>query len=69
MLPVQVRPPAPTNYLYRLTIQVKGLTSDVYSMATSVDSAFERYLERVTRQKESAAGVVLLHGERADPHA
>ncbi len=69
MLPVLARPPAPTNYLYRLTIQSKGLKSDVYSMSTSVNSAFDRYLERLERQKESALGVVLIHGERADPHA
>ncbi len=69
MLPVQIRPPMPTNHLYRLTIQFKGMTSDVYSMSNSVDSAFRRYLDRMTRQKENTGAIVLVHGELADPHA
>jgi hypothetical protein len=64
MLPIPQRPPAPVAQLYRLTIQFQGNTTDIYSMATSVDSAFQRYLDRMEGRKESSVGVELIHGSR-----
>jgi hypothetical protein len=69
MMPIPDRPPAPLLHLYRLTIDFRGDKSDVYSMATSVETAFNRYLDRLSSRKESAVGVLLLHGELADPRA
>jgi hypothetical protein len=69
MMPIPDRPPLPPVHLYRLTIQFKGHTSDVYSMATSVETAFSRYLDRLTSRKENSVDVLLVHGELADPRA
>ena len=64
-----VRNPQSSIQLYRLTIQCEDGTFNVYSSAASVETAFKRYLERVERRKESMAGISLVHGELANPHA
>ena len=69
MLPSIERVPRAINHLYRLTIQVKGLVSDVYSMSTSVDAAFSRYRERLARQHGDVTSLQLIRGELADPHS
>ena len=54
--------------LYLLTIQQFGQTSNVYCMAMSPEDAFTRYLDRLTRRRESIVGIELVHAETADPH-
>ena len=55
--------------LYLLTLRMQGELSNAYSMATSVEDAYSRYLDRLARRKESAVGVEFVRGELANPHA
>lgn len=68
MLPVVIRPQPSSPQLYRLTITLKGANLHAYCMSTSVEDAFSRCLERMQNRHESVQGVVLVHGELADPN-
>lgn len=68
MLPIIMHPQPVSSQLYRLTIGLKDVRSHVYCMSTSVDEAFTRYLGRMQNRHESIQGVVLIHGELADPN-
>ena len=61
--------PAPLLHLFRLTLQLKGKPSNIYSMGESVEDAFKRYLERVIKLKENTENIEFIQGDLANPHA
>jgi hypothetical protein len=60
--------PLPRTYLYQLTLRRKGEKSNVYSTGISVDDAFRRYLDRLTRRHETDINIELVQGEFANPN-
>ena len=60
--------PAPLLRLFRLTLQLKGKQSNVYSMGESVEDAFKRYLARIIKLKENTEDIEFVQGDLADPH-
>ena len=60
--------PAPLLHLFRLTLQVRGKLSNVYSMGESVDDSFKRYLARIIKLKENTEDIAFIEGDLADPH-
>lgn len=61
--------PLPRLHLYRLVLQIRGKTSNAYSLGESVQDAFSRYMERAMKQKQIAADIELVHGDLANPNA
>ena len=60
--------PTPLLHLFRLTLQVRGKLSNVYSMGESVEDLFKRYLARIVKLKESTEDIAFVEGDLADPH-
>lgn len=67
MLPIPIHPSRPHDQLYLLTVQSKGIREDVYVMAMSVETAFDRYLHKIENRKETTTGVRLVQGRLANP--
>ncbi len=61
--------PAPLLRLFRLTLQRRDQKVNVYAMGENVEDAFGRYLARVSKMKEDAAGLEFIQGDLANPHA
>lgn len=59
--------PPSVGHLYQITLQLQTGKSNVYSMGTSAEDAYNRYIARTLKRKESIEGLVFVQGELAEP--